>query len=124
MSLREEILSQTDLPREKITAFGRELWIRTMTGRERDAYENEIVGDREKGRVVNMDNFRARFLVRCMCYEDGRRIFEDTDAAGLGDTSAKELDRLYDHAARLNRMREEDVAALVQGFTEAPTANS
>lgn len=123
---KEQILAANDLPREEVACpkWGGSVWVRTMSGTERDAYESEILALKQEGQAVNYDNFRSRFLVRTICDESGGRLFVDSDVQALGAKSAKELDRLYDVAAKLNRMREEDVAALAKSFTPPASASS
>ena len=78
--------------------------IKGMTGSERDAFEASV---RRNG-VVVLDNYRAKLLVRVIVNENGTRIFTDKDAAALGKRSSKVLNRLYDAAARLSGLANDD----------------
>jgi hypothetical protein len=110
--MKDLILSSDDLPRERVAVPEwkcEHVWIRALSGTERDAYESSLVEFDERGkRVVNVDNGRARFLVKCIIDESGNRIFSDDDAPALGVKSGAVLDRLYDVARRLSKMRPAD----------------
>ncbi len=116
---RDDILGSDDLPRElvEVPEWGGSVWVRTMTGQERDAYEASIIDVTmdSKGRSSverRMENSRAKLLTRCICGDDGERIFTESDVAALGRKSAKALDRVFDVAQRLNGMTEEDLEEL------------
>lgn len=91
--LRDFILSQTDLKKEKITLFGKEMYVRETTAKERDIYERSML-DKE-GKVKLPDNYKAKLLVKVIISKDGERIFKDTDVNILGNLSSKEMDRLF-----------------------------
>lgn len=88
------------------------VWVRTMSGVERDAFEAELFAG--GGEKPSMANYRARLLVRCMADEQGNRLFDDDDAPAVGRKSAKVLDRLIDVARRLNGVTKADEAASVK----------
>jgi hypothetical protein len=84
--------------------------VKALTGAERDAYEASCTQDRGKqGMVRVLANIRAKLVVRCLVDAEGNRIFKDTDASALGEKSSAALDRLFEVAARLSRLSEEDV---------------
>src|SRR5262245_59600915 len=115
---RELILQADDLPRERVDVeeWGGHVFVRTLTGAERDAFENETVLFRPKGQSApNMDAMnrtRARLCARAMCDEEGRRIFTDQDVEALARKSAAALDRVYEVAARLSKIGQKDVEEL------------
>jgi len=96
-----------------------QLWVRTLTGAERDAWEAGIVqpGPGE-AKNYNMRNIRARFAALVTCDESGLRIFDDGDVAALGQKSAQALDLLFDAGQKLNGIRDEDIEELA-GNSEA-----
>jgi hypothetical protein len=55
-------------------------------------------------------NARAKLLVRVLVTESGTRIFGDRDAPDLGKKSSLVINRLYEAAARLSGMSEEEEA--------------
>jgi len=117
---REEILKADDLPREPVDApeWGGQVFIRTMTGTERDAWEAEMVQGKDQ---VDMQNFRARLAVRVLVDEKGERLFKDGDAHRLGLKSARVLARIYDKARELNGLSNEDAEELVKNSGSAPS---
>lgn len=107
---RESILSASDLPFEdvEVPEWGGMVRIRTMTGTERDAFEQEMVKD---GRM-SFANVRARLVGRCAILPTGERLFSDDDIQALGAKSAAGLDRVFGVAQRLNGLTKEDVESL------------
>jgi hypothetical protein len=76
MDIRSQILAADDLPREAVAVpewGGVTVWVRTLTGTERDRFETQ-----------------------------GARLFADGDAGALGKKSSKALDRLLEVAMRLS----------------------
>jgi len=87
------------------------LGIRVMTVGERDAYEREWIGNRDKG----IDNFRTKFLARCLCHPDsGDRLFTDEQIEKLASKSAKVVSTLFERAMKHNAMSEADVEELAK----------
>ena len=115
MLTKEQILGADDLVTEHmdIPEWGDDLWVRTMTGTERDAWEAGLIGDGD-GAKPNMVNVRAKLCVRCICNEAGERVFDDAEAAALGGRSARALDRIFAVAQRLNGLGADDVEALAK----------
>jgi hypothetical protein len=113
---RDSILNAKDLKRElvKVPEWGGEVYVRCMTGSERDNFESEAYQVRGKSVDINKDNFRARLLVRVLVDEKGERIFSDQDVAALGDKSGKALDRLFSAAMRVNGLSRDDVEELTK----------
>lgn len=117
-NLRDLILAASDRQKEKaeVPEWGITVFITTMSGTERDAFEAEIVTLRGKKTDLNLKNIRAKLLVRTMVDESGQRIFSDADAGELGKKSASVLSRLYEIAQKINGLREEDVEELGKGL--------
>lgn len=112
---RDQILAATDLKRELVSVpeWGGEVLVKALTGRERDAFEASIVGER-KGKSVrmNMDNVRARFVAACVVDDRGQPLFYPSDVDLLGEKSAAALQRVYDVGARLSGLSDEDLEEL------------
>lgn len=103
MSLRDQILQASDLPREAITVpewGGVTVYVRTMTAAERDLFDASLSSGQSGQR--DFGNVRARLLVLALVDEAGERLFADTDAAALGAKSSLALTRLFAVASRLN----------------------
>jgi hypothetical protein len=113
---RESILNAKDLKRDlvKVPEWGGEVFVRCMTGTERDAFESEAYTVKGKNIEINKDNFRARLLVRVLVDEKNERIFSDQDIGSLGGKSGKCLDRLFSVAMRVNGLSRDDVEELTK----------
>lgn len=132
MGLRELILKADDLPREAVVVKewkdeqGNPLtvYIRSMTGVERDAFENETYKLVGKDMTFNRQNFRARLLGRTLVDEKGVRIFNDAELVQLGGKAAKVLDRLSTIASRLSGISEKDKEELLGNSNAGPSAGN
>lgn len=125
MLSRQDIFNSDDLVREKVKVpeWGGEVWVRTMSSRERDRFETNYisVGD---NKAAQMDNLRARFVVFTVCDKKGRMLFKPEDADKLGEKSAAAMDRLFEVAQRLNHMGKEDVEGLAKNSKSGQSGDS
>lgn len=108
----EQILAADDLGLVKVNVpeWGGDVFIRVMTVGELDAYQQEWAANKQTG----VDNFRAKFLARCLCDESGTRLFSDDEILKLASKSAKVVSRLFDKAAQHNAITEKDVEELAK----------
>jgi hypothetical protein len=115
---RDAILQAQDLPRELVDVpeWGGSVYVRALTGAERDAFETSIVEQRGKSTKMNLKNIRAKLVALTVVDEEGNRIFSDSDASALGKKSAAALDRVFEVAQRLSGLRPEDVEELSKNF--------
>ena len=113
MLSKDTILASVDLPMELVSVpeWGGDIYVRTLNGTERDAFEQSMVG---KKNSTNLDNVRARFAVLTICDEAGNRLFTANDATALGKKSAAALDRVFAVAQRLNGFSSEDADELAK----------
>lgn len=123
---RNAILQADDLPVEdvEVPEWGGIVRVRGLTGAERDAFEAEIVEQRGKKISLDMQNFRAKLVIRSVIGEDGRRLFSDHDAHLLGQKSAVALQRVFEVAQRLSGLSAADVEELVGNFNEGQSDGS
>src|ERR1051325_9966155 len=102
MGLRDMILKAEDLPRlpcptPEWPGTDGQVFIRTLSGAERDAFEQASVDIRRKGGPrAKLLNIRARFAALVCVDAEGNRVFQDQDARDLGRKSSKVLDRIWD----------------------------
>lgn len=108
MLTRDDILSRTQLPTEPVEAFGGTVYVRTMSGAERDSWEQAQLDARKTGKI----NVRGSFAARVVCDEQGKRLFTDADAEALGKLSAIDLDAVWEKGAKLNGIGAKDVKEL------------
>lgn len=109
--LRADDLLRPFLPRERVEVpeLGGHVWIRAMTGRERDEWEIELIPLQRGGdRRAVLRNMRARLVARTACDAEGAPLFSPAQAEDLGAQNALVLDRLYDVAERLSGLRAAD----------------
>ena len=111
---KDSILQASDLVTEEVPVpeWGGSVYIRTMSGAERDSFEQSIIEGKTKGGNANMVNVRGKLAVRVLCDEQGDRIFLDVDAEALGKKSGKALDRIFEVAQRLCGIGDKDIKEL------------
>lgn len=109
---KEQILAADDtgLVEIQVPEWKGSVFCRVMACGERDAYENEWVQNKGKG----VDNFRSKFLAKCLCDESGKRLFTDAEIDQLARKSAKVIARLWEHAMKHNALTEQDVEELAK----------
>ena len=103
-----------NLPKEKIDCpeLGGYVWVRGMTGTERDEFERSNY-TMKRGRIEpNLENVRARLAVRCLIDDQGVRLFGNEDAKALGQLRADTLSKIYAVAQRLSNVTDEDLEEL------------
>ena len=113
------IMSARDVTLEEVqvSEWGGSVWLKTLSGTERDIFEDGYAADKMKA-------FRPRFLVLALCNENGDRLFTDAEVAELGKKSSVVLNRLFDAGWKLNALREEDTDALGEGSPSDQSADS
>lgn len=124
---KEEILGLADRRETRtvpIEGVG-EFILKEMSGTDRDALEQSMVRIDGKGNgTPNLANARAKLLSKCLVGEDGELLFTSAnDVANLGKLPSRVLSKLYDEAAELNGLSEEDIEALA-GNSEAAESGS
>jgi len=114
MGLRDAILERDDLVKEPVDVpeWGTTVWVRTMTGKERDRYESDLLSNKDKPLEDRLDNVRAKLAVLTVVDADGERVFDDADVVALGNKSASALSRVVTVAQRLNALSDADVEDL------------
>lgn len=115
MSLRDQILAASKPQGEDIEVAGwpEKVRVTGLSAKQRDEYYSQQVIVRG-GKVVGRDtsNATAKLLVRCVRDMDGELIFGPEDTELLGDLPAAVLDELFEVAARLSGLTEEDADEL------------
>ena len=123
MLTRDDILRANDLPREEVPVpeWGGSVLVRTISGTERDAFEEAIMG---RGRKIDPTNIRAKLCALCICDTENKRLFSDGDVAALGAKSASALDRVFETASKLNRIGAREVETLAKNSSSEESGNS
>lgn len=101
---RDLILESKDLPREEveIPEWGGSVFVRTMTGEERDAFDARLYKERDKGGEEGIRNISALVAVMTVVDRNGNRLFTEADIVPLGRKSSGALVRIWKVAQRLN----------------------
>lgn len=118
-----EILGADDLPTEDVFCpewGGGYVTVKTMTGEERDAFE-ELMIARRKGGKLHTRGLKAKLVQLTAVDEDGNPMFTEAEIAALNKKSCKAVDRLFGIAQRMNGLRQEDVDELVGNSPDGPS---
>lgn len=100
------------------------IYVREMTGRERDAYEVSLLP--EKGEEEReLTDFRAKLVVRVACDESGKNIFELKDYKKLSQNiSGRRLRIIANAASKLNKISEEEKKEIEKNSEAVQDGNS
>lgn len=123
----DQILSAQDLKTEvvEVKEWGGNVTVQELTAEARDAYEASLRNIRRDGTVVPVqENLRAKLVVQCLVHPDGSRMFSDDQMEALARKSGSILDRLFDVAARLSGLEDQDVTAEGKGSEQSPASVS
>ncbi|WP_223833095.1 hypothetical protein [Streptomyces venezuelae] len=104
----------------EVPEWGGTVRLRTLTGEQRDAFEQSMVETKGGKQKQNLANFRARLIAKCVITKDGELMFSPPDIKPLGQKSAAALSRVFDACQKLNGFSESDVEELTEGFDDAP----
>lgn len=123
---RSDVLKADDLVKElvEVPEWGGSVYVKGMSGTERDAYEASIMEQRGNKREVNLSNFRAKLVAFSVCDEDGKLLFSQKDVAEVGKKSAAALQRVYDVATKMSAISKEDVEELTEELENSPFVDS
>ncbi len=112
---KEQILNKDDLEKELVKVWGGEVYVRGLTGRERDEFEEKVFLNKEGDeRQQRFKNFRAELVSRTVVDDKNKRLFNTSDIEKLGNKSARELSKLFEVAQRLSGLGKEDIDDLTK----------
>lgn len=108
---KDQILGASDITKElvEVPEWGGAVYVKGLTGAERDAFEASILEVRGNRQTFNMQNVRARLAALSICDEKGYRMFTDTEVIQLSKKSAQALNRLFEVASRLSGLNQKDI---------------
>lgn len=114
MLSRKQIIEINDIKTEEVNIpeWGDSVFVRGMTGAERDTYEATVVEQNGKNTKVNLKNARARLAIMTVVDEDGNRLFTPADLSILSGKNAAALDRIFAVASRLSGIGNDDMEEL------------
>ena len=114
---RDAILKIDDLKKEEVNVpeWGGTIFVRSLTGLERDTFEEKLFSNTRKGQVnTTPRNIRAAMVAFCAVDEEGNRLFSESDIEALGKKSAAALNRIFEAAQRLNGWTSDDVEEMAK----------
>lgn len=130
---REQLLKKEKLTIEKVSlGKGEFIYVREMTGRERDRFENSVLAKEvkdSKGNIVSyersLDDFRAKLAVNTICDENGNLILDPDDYETLsGNMLGSKLNKIASVAQKLSKIRSEDREDLIKNSEGGQVAAS
>jgi len=106
---KEQIFEVKDLKTEKvhIKEWNGDVFVRTLTGAERDKFEKSIFNIDTNKRTF--ENLRAKLVVAVCVDEEGNQLFSEKDISALGKKSAHALDKIFEVGQRLSGITKDDV---------------
>jgi hypothetical protein len=113
---KEMLLQRDDLKIEKVELSKGFVYVREMTGHEKDIWEQSMLKQKPSGdrnRIMTyettLEDFRAKLAVVTVCDEKGDLVFEPGDVKNLSKMmSASNLEKIVETAQRLNAITTAD----------------
>jgi hypothetical protein len=128
---RTDLLKKEVLKIEKVEfEDGDYVFVRQMTGHERDAFEQSMLRKVKdaKGVITHeqaTEDFRAKMAVNSVCDEAGVLVFVLNDYKALSNNmSARKLEIISKASTKLNEMTEEDKDELIKNLEADQPGNS
>ena len=127
---RDKLLIKEELKKEKIKFKDGFVYVRQMTGRERDRFEQSLVKEKKSrdGSIDyerSLEDFRAKLAVHTLCDENGVNLLLPEDYPVLSQNmSAAKLELIVNKAQELNRISEQDKENLVKNLEGDPNEDS
>jgi hypothetical protein len=125
---REQILKSKDRSYKdvKCPEWGGSVRVQSLSGAERDQFEESILGQKQKdgSREVVTKNLRAKLVAMSAVDKDGNLLFSPDDVLVLGEKNAAPLDRLFSAAQKLSGISKDDVEDMVKNSGTGQDAGS
>lgn len=129
---REALLQKDDLKVEKVELSKGYVFVREMTGHEKDVWEQSMLkqkpsGNKNKGveYETTLEDFRAKLAVVTVCDADGNLLFKPEDAKVLNKMmSATNMERIVTAAQKLNAISEQEKEEILKNSEADQTDNS
>lgn len=94
--------------------------LRSLTGFERDTFEQSLIDQRGKRNKLDMRNARAKLVALCVVDQDGKRLFDDNEIGILGTKNAAALDTIYERASAMCGLSDDDMEELTGNLKDDP----
>ncbi len=84
------------------------VFIRVMTGKERDSWHQWITAEQAKTENTPCESVYCSLIIRTVCDEKGERIFSDADAGAVAEKmNVRLMKEIYDAALSFNILSSE-----------------
>jgi len=116
---KEQIQAADDRKPIKVSVpeWGGDVYVKIMSGRDRDAFESYRVLKPEGERMVDI---RAHMVILTAVDEDGRPLFTMDDIGWITNKSAAALDKIYEVSSEANGISEADIKELEKNSESVP----
>ena len=123
---REQILAAKDFVYEdvEVPEWGGSVRVRGLNARELDEFEQTRLLQRRGKIRLNLSNTRARLCALCIVGDDGKRLFTEHDITVLAAKYGKAVDRVYEKAAELSGIKDEDLEDVAKNLENGQPAAS
>lgn len=88
------------------------VYVRSLTGSERDNFERSMHTGMGEDRRENLANLRARLCVLAICDENGQTILSNGDIDWLGEKNSAALERIWQKIQDLSGFSKKDIEHL------------
>jgi hypothetical protein len=113
---REALLQSDELQIEKVELTRGHVFVREMTGYEKDVWEQSMLKQKQTGNKnapieyeTTLEDFRAKLAVVTVCDENGNLLFEPKDVKVLNKMmSATNMEKIVEVAQRLNAVTQKE----------------
>lgn len=128
---RDDLLKKEVLKIEKVDlGEGEFVYVRQMTGRERDRFEQTLMAEKKDTRgnvsyVRSLEDFRAKLAVHTICDEVGVNQLQPEDYPTLSQNmSAARLELIVNKSQEMNSISAKDKENLIKNSNAAPSDDS
>ena len=124
---RDALLTKQELKIEKVDLDdGIFVYVREMTGHERDIWERSIYEIDKNNKPINrLEDFRAKLAVCTICDEEGELLLTPKDVLQLSKSiGASRLEKIIDKAQDLNKVSQKDKEDLTKNSDADLVGNS
>lgn len=91
-----------------IPEINKKFFIRTLDGREVDAYRASLITGKGANQTVNQRGMRSKLIILSLSDQHGNRLLSDNDAAMVQKWPARILERLFDRSRKFNGISDQD----------------
>lgn len=91
-----------------IPELQKNVYIRSLTGIEVDAYRSSITVGKGNNITVNQRGMRAKLVVLALGNPDGTRLLTDKDVSVVQTWPSAVLERMFDRARKFNGLTDDD----------------